>query len=94
MPAKTVTVDQLHADYAQTIADETGLDPADYTRDAAGLANLLYDATDGVSEQVGEWLGEAATALSLVPLLGDDPKTQDLLRRADQALYAAKTDLA
>ena len=92
---KTVTVDQLITDYAKTIGDETGLDPADYDRDAAGLASLLHDAADGIGGHVAEWLEEAAADLTAIVRLGDDgPKTQNLLKKIRGALYEVEADLA
>jgi hypothetical protein len=94
MATKTITIDQLHADYAQPIADEAGLDTSDYDRDAAGLASLLRDASDGIDPQVAEWLEDAADGLNAVALLGDDgPKTQELLKEIDRALYQVRNDL-
>lgn len=94
MTTKTITIAQLHTDYAPAIADEAGLDLADYSKDANGLASLLHDATDGIDPQIGEWLEEAADDLTAIARLGDNgPKTQKLLKKIDRALYYATSDL-
>ncbi|MBL3664490.1 hypothetical protein JL475_00320 [Streptomyces sp. M2CJ-2] len=99
MPTKAtnITADNLITEYAEPIADAVGLDHADYPRTADGLATLLRDAADalGSLDQSRDWLEEAADDLNAVARLGDDgPKTQELLKWVDNALYEAKSDLA
>ncbi|MEV0779206.1 hypothetical protein [Streptomyces sp. NPDC050428] len=93
---KTITVDQLIAEYAGPIADSVGLTATDYDATAGGLTNLLRDAADRLSsmDQTGEWLEEAAAELDAIARLGDGgPKTQELLKSIDSTLYEAKSDL-
>lgn len=94
MTTKTVTVDQLITEYAESIADEAGLDISDYDTTASGLASLLRDTAGGCNDQVAEWLEEAAANLDAVSQLGDGgSETQKLLKNADRNLYEAKADL-
>jgi hypothetical protein len=93
---RTVTVDQLIAQYAEPIATAVGLDHAEYDRTADGLARLLLDTADRLSsmDQTGDWLEEAATDLAAVARLGDDgAKTHKLLESIDANLYEAKAEL-
>jgi hypothetical protein len=95
MPTKTVTIQQLITDYAETIANEAGLDLDDYPASADGLASLLRDAASDMPGQVADWLDDVADDLAAIALLGDDgPKTQELLRNVDRVLYEAANDLA
>ncbi|MEV8398851.1 hypothetical protein [Streptomyces niveus] len=96
MATKTITVDQLIAEYAEPIAGEVGYDPADYDATAQGLATLLRDVANELSsmDQTSEWLQDAAADLDAIARLGDDgPKAQKLLKRIDSTLYEAKSDL-
>lgn len=95
MPTKTITIQQLHTDYAATIADEAGLDLDDYAASADGLARLLVDAADGMGREVRDRLISASNGIALLDLLdADDLRAQDVLRNVDRVLYEAANDLA
>lgn len=98
MPAQTITVESLIANYAQPIADEAGLDLADYDRTPAGLTSLLRDAFCDLDAfptgQIGAWLDAAVGDLATVAYLGDEtPGVQTLFARVDTALYNATSEL-
>lgn len=96
MTATTVTVASLIAECAGPIADAVGLDASDYDQTASGFASLLRDTANRLSpmDQTRGWLDDSAADLDAIDRLGDDgPKTQELLRRIDSALYEAKSDL-
>ena len=95
MATRTITIESLIEDFAGTIADEAGLDAADYEPTADGLAKFLKDAAEGFSPTDQEWLGSAAENLNAIARLGDDgPKTQQLMKSIDSALYQVYADLA
>lgn len=98
MPTQTITAVSLFTRYANPIADEAGLDLADYARTASGLASFLRDAARDLdvfpTGQIGAWLDAAAGDLATVAYLSDrDPGAQALLGRVDTALYNATSDL-
>jgi hypothetical protein len=95
MPTKTITLQQLHTDYAETIANEAGLDLDDYQPTAGSLANLLLDAADGMSDEVRDRLILASNGFALLDLFAEgDQRAQDVLRNVDRVLYEAANDLA
>lgn len=92
-----VTVDSLISTYAPSIANEAGVDPADYNPTAGGLASLLRDTAEQLAtlDQTRDWLEDAATNLEAIARLGDNgPRTRDLLARISTALYNARGELA
>jgi len=96
MTIKTVTISTLIDDYAQDIADEAGLDPADYTRTADGLALLLAHVAEGISprDHTHDWLTDAvATLHALQRTDATSDQAHMLLTRVDSLLYQAQTDL-
>lgn len=95
MTTKTITIQSLHTDYAETIANEAGLDLDDYQPTADDLASLLFDAADGMSGEVRDRLILASNGFALLDLLDEgDHRAQDVLRNVDRVLYEAANDLA
>jgi hypothetical protein len=96
MSTSTITVESLVAEYAEPIASSVDLTASEYDPSAEGLASLLRDTSDRLApmDQTADWLEGAASDLDAIARLGDDgPKTQELIRRIDSALYEAKSDL-